>query len=95
MTTQRTLRTPAQLCEHGLVSAEQLPALEAVAARYAVAVSPALVALIDRDDARDHAAGLRHRAGFRTAGDAGVRRRAYRAGDLDPGSGIAILRGVE
>ena len=53
MTTQRTLRTPAQLCEHGLVPAEQLPALEAVAARYAVAVTPALAALIDRDDPRD------------------------------------------
>ncbi|MFN3659361.1 MAG: lysine-2,3-aminomutase-like protein [Pseudolabrys sp.] len=49
----QTLRNPAQLCEHGLASPEQLPALAAVAARYAVAVTPALDALIDRADPHD------------------------------------------
>ncbi len=49
----QTLRNPAQLCEHGLAAPEQLPALAAVAARYAVAVTPALEALIDRADPRD------------------------------------------
>jgi lysine 2,3-aminomutase len=49
----QTLRNPAQLCEHGLASPEQLSALAAVAARYAVAVTPALEALIDRTDPRD------------------------------------------
>lgn len=47
------LRNPTQLCEHGLASPEQLPALAAVAARYAVAVTPDLDALIDRADPRD------------------------------------------
>ncbi len=49
----QTLRNPTQLCEHGLAAPEQLPALVAVAARYAVAVTPALDALIDRNDPRD------------------------------------------
>ncbi len=49
----QTLRSPTQLCEHGLASSEQLPALVAVAARYAVAVTPALDTLIDRTDPRD------------------------------------------
>lgn len=48
-----TLRTPAQLCEHKLVAPEALPALDAVAARYAVAVTPNLAALIERNDAND------------------------------------------
>jgi len=49
----QTLRSPTQLCEHGLAEPEQLPALAAVAARYAVAVTPDLDALIDRADPRD------------------------------------------
>jgi len=49
----QTLRNPTQLCEHGLASPAQLPALEAVAARYAVAVTPALEALIDHADPND------------------------------------------
>ena len=49
----QTLRNPAQLCEHGLASPAQLPELAAVAARYAVAVTPDIDALIDRNDARD------------------------------------------
>ena len=49
----QTLRNPTQLCEHGLAEPTQLPALEAVAARYAVAVTPALEALIDHTDPHD------------------------------------------
>jgi lysine 2,3-aminomutase len=48
-----TLRTPAQLCEHGLAPPEHRAALKAVAARYAVALPPTLAALIDRQDPRD------------------------------------------
>jgi lysine 2,3-aminomutase len=48
-----TLRTAADLIEHGLVFPEQLPALEKVAARYAVAVTPAVAALIDTSDPHD------------------------------------------
>lgn len=48
-----TLRTPAQLCDAGLIPAERCAALEAVAARYAVALPPALAALIDRNDPQD------------------------------------------
>jgi lysine 2,3-aminomutase len=48
-----TLRTPAQLCDHGLVPAERRAALEAVAARYAVALPPALADLIDPADRCD------------------------------------------
>lgn len=49
----QTLRAPTQLCEHGLVPPEQLPALAAVVARYAVAVTPTLETLIDRNDPHD------------------------------------------
>src|SRR6476660_8033498 len=48
-----TLRTPAQLCEHGLVPPDLQPALTAVAARYAVAVPDALAQLINRADPQD------------------------------------------
>src|SRR5512139_300261 len=48
-----TLRTTAQLCEHGLVQPERRQILESVAARYAVALPEALAGLIDRDDAND------------------------------------------
>lgn len=48
-----TLRTPAQLREHGLVPPERQPLLEAVAARYAVALPEALAQLIDHADPRD------------------------------------------
>jgi lysine 2,3-aminomutase len=51
--TSQTLRTPEQLSEHGLIAPERCPELEAVAARYAVAVPPALAALIDRNDPND------------------------------------------
>jgi len=43
----RTLRDIKALAEAGLVPPERLPALEAVAARYAVAITPAMAELID------------------------------------------------
>jgi lysine 2,3-aminomutase len=48
-----TLRTPAELVTHGLARPDDLPQLEKVAARYAVAVTPAIADLIDRDNADD------------------------------------------
>lgn len=48
-----TLRTPAELVAHGFAPASSLPALEQVASRYAVAITPAVASLIDRDDPRD------------------------------------------
>ncbi len=48
-----TLRTPAQFCDAGFVPQDGRDALEQVAARYAVALPPALAALIDRNDPRD------------------------------------------
>jgi lysine 2,3-aminomutase len=48
-----TLRTPAELIEHGLVSPDDLSALDRVAARYAVAVTPEMAALIDTSDPSD------------------------------------------
>ncbi len=48
-----TFRTPAQFCEAGLIAREQRLALEAVAARYAVALPPDLAALINPNDPRD------------------------------------------
>lgn len=49
----KTLRTPAQFCEAGLVAPERRPDVEAVAARYAVALPPDLAALIDCNDPHD------------------------------------------
>jgi lysine 2,3-aminomutase len=48
-----TLRAPAELVAHGLVPAADLSDLEDVAARYAVAVTADLAALIDRSDPDD------------------------------------------
>ena len=48
-----TLRTPAELIAQGLASHDDLPALEKVAARYAVAVTPDIAALIDAEDPND------------------------------------------
>jgi lysine 2,3-aminomutase len=48
-----TLRTPAELVARGLARAADLPELEKVAARYAVAVTPAIADLIDRDNPDD------------------------------------------
>jgi len=47
MTSGKTLRDSRSLAEAGLVPPERLPALEAVAARYAVAITPAMAELID------------------------------------------------
>lgn len=49
----KTLRDARSLTEAGLVPPERLPALEAVAARYAVAITPAVAALIDPANAND------------------------------------------
>ncbi|WP_019904603.1 lysine-2,3-aminomutase-like protein [Methylobacterium sp. 77] len=49
----RSLKNPAQLGEAGLVSASDLPALQAVAARYAVSVTPDMAELIDPSDPDD------------------------------------------
>jgi len=48
-----TLREPTELVAQGLVSVEDLADLEKVAARYAVAVTPDIAALIDPDDPLD------------------------------------------
>lgn len=47
------LKTIAQLRDAGLVGADGGPALERVADRYAVAITPAIAALIDRADRND------------------------------------------
>jgi lysine 2,3-aminomutase len=47
------IRTPAELVETGLVAPEELAGIEAVAERYAIAISPAMAALMDRDDPND------------------------------------------
>ncbi|HZH25983.1 MAG TPA: lysine-2,3-aminomutase-like protein [Azospirillaceae bacterium] len=49
----RPLRTPAELIEAGLIAPEDLREIERVAERYAVAVSPAMAGLIDRNDRND------------------------------------------
>jgi lysine 2,3-aminomutase len=48
-----TLREPAELAAHGLVPSADLPVLEKVAARYAVAVTADIAALIDAEDPDD------------------------------------------
>ena len=49
----RTLREPKELVAQGLTQAVDLPAIEKVAARYAVAVTPEIAALINPDDPHD------------------------------------------
>lgn len=49
----QTLRTAAQIVERGFAQRDQLDQLAAVAARYTVALPPALAALIDRADRDD------------------------------------------
>jgi lysine 2,3-aminomutase len=51
--TSNTLRGPAALVGAELVAAERLVALKHVAARYAVAITPAMADLIDPDDPAD------------------------------------------
>src|ERR1700689_4036772 len=48
-----TLREPAELAARGLVPVADIPSLEKVAARYAIAVTPEVAALIDPDDPLD------------------------------------------
>jgi lysine 2,3-aminomutase len=50
---QRTLRNAAELVAAGLLPAGQAPAIEALAERYAIAVTPAMAALIDPADPDD------------------------------------------
>ncbi len=49
----RTLRTPADLAAASLIGAGEVAALERVAARYAVAITPEMAELIDPADPRD------------------------------------------
>jgi lysine 2,3-aminomutase len=49
----RPIRTPAELVESGLVAPEDRAGIEAVSERYAIAISPAMAALIDRNDPDD------------------------------------------
>ena len=53
MSTARTLRNAAELVDAGLVSPDRLPELERVAARYAVAISPAMAELVGNDNLHD------------------------------------------
>jgi len=46
----KTLRTPTKLVEAGLIDRSRIAALDAVAARYAVSVSPDIARLIERAD---------------------------------------------
>lgn len=48
-----TLRQPAELVAHGLAPASALAELEQIAARYAIAVTPEIAALIEPDDPAD------------------------------------------
>ncbi len=52
----QTLRTPRALCDAGLIPPKALPELERVAARYAVAITPAMAELIDPADPNDQIA---------------------------------------
>ncbi len=53
MTSAKTLRSPEDLERAGLLAPERLPELEQVAGRYAVAITPAMLELIDPDDPSD------------------------------------------
>jgi lysine 2,3-aminomutase len=50
---RRTLRTPGELAAAGLIAQHEIDALEPVAARYAIALTPAIAGLIDPNDAAD------------------------------------------
>jgi lysine 2,3-aminomutase len=52
-TSSQTLRRPGDLVEAGLAAPQRLADLERVAARYAVAITPAMAALIDPADPHD------------------------------------------
>ncbi|MBT9372747.1 lysine-2,3-aminomutase-like protein [Rhizobium sp. CSW-27] len=53
MTAPRSLKTPRDLADAGLLSAERQAEAEAVAARYAIAVTPTIAGLIDAADPAD------------------------------------------
>jgi len=53
MNVARTIRTAAELVEAGMIAPELQRDIEQVADRYAVAISPAMAALIDPDDPHD------------------------------------------
>ena len=53
MTLAKILRAPGDLVQAGLAPADRLPVLQRVAARYAVAITPAMAELIDPDDPND------------------------------------------
>lgn len=53
MNIPRTLRTPAELVDAGMIAPELKQDIERVAALYAVAISPAMAALIDPNDPAD------------------------------------------
>ena len=53
MTAAKILHTPSDLVDAGLARRDRLAALEKVAARYAVAITPALARLIDPTDPHD------------------------------------------
>jgi lysine 2,3-aminomutase len=53
MKSQPKIRTADDLCAHALVPREKLGALAEVAARYAIAIKPAVADLIDRSDPND------------------------------------------
>ena len=57
---RQTLRTAADLADAGLISRTRAAAIEAVAERYAVAVTPAMAALIDGSDPADPIAASVH-----------------------------------
>ncbi len=50
---RRQLRTVKDIADAGLIEPERIGALSAVAARYAVAITPAIAGLIDADDTED------------------------------------------
>jgi len=53
----RTLRTPQDLLEAELIGADEMSAAAEIGARYAIAITPTIAALIDRADPHDPIAG--------------------------------------
>ena len=53
MTAARSLKTPDELAKASLISSERLPGIRAVAERYAIALTPTVVSLIDCGDKQD------------------------------------------
>lgn len=53
MSAARSLKTPDDLQNAGLVAPERLDAIRSVAERYAIAITPTVASLIDRSDAAD------------------------------------------